>query len=218
MAQNLAKFATRFNRVRHAANYTLAEYIWVDGSGQTLRGKTKCLPKMCNAVEDFPVWDFDGSSTGQAVTKRSEIKLKPVAVYPDPFRRTDGQENAFIVLCETYEADEKTPAQANFRYYAKKIMEDAQLEKPWFGWEQEYILMDHEGAHLTWPLGFPKGGFARPQKQYFCGVGPRKAFGRYVAEAHLQACLAAGLQISGINAEVFPSQWEFQVGSIFYEN
>lgn len=31
-------------------------------------------------------------------------------------------------------------------------------------------------------------------------------------EAHYRACLYAGVQISGINAEVMPSQWEFQVG------
>lgn len=31
-------------------------------------------------------------------------------------------------------------------------------------------------------------------------------------EAHYRACLYAGINISGINAEVMPSQWEFQVG------
>lgn len=31
-------------------------------------------------------------------------------------------------------------------------------------------------------------------------------------EAHYRACLYAGVTISGINAEVMPSQWEFQVG------
>jgi glutamine synthetase len=31
-------------------------------------------------------------------------------------------------------------------------------------------------------------------------------------EAHYRACLYAGVRISGINAEVMPSQWEFQVG------
>ena len=32
--------------------------------------------------------------------------------------------------------------------------------------------------------------------------------------AHLDACLSAGLHISGINAEVMPGQWEFQVGPV----
>jgi glutamine synthetase len=31
-------------------------------------------------------------------------------------------------------------------------------------------------------------------------------------DAHLDACIYAGLKISGINAEVAPGQWEFQIG------
>ena len=31
-------------------------------------------------------------------------------------------------------------------------------------------------------------------------------------EAHYRACLYAGVNISGTNAEVMPAQWEFQVG------
>jgi glutamine synthetase len=33
-----------------------------------------------------------------------------------------------------------------------------------------------------------------------------------VVEAHYRACLYAGLDISGANAEVIPSQWEYQIG------
>ena len=31
-------------------------------------------------------------------------------------------------------------------------------------------------------------------------------------EAHFRACLFAGVKIGGINAEVMPGQWEYQVG------
>jgi glutamine synthetase len=31
-------------------------------------------------------------------------------------------------------------------------------------------------------------------------------------ESHYRACLAAGIKISGINAEVLPGQWEYQIG------
>lgn len=37
-------------------------------------------------------------------------------------------------------------------------------------------------------------------------------FGRAIPEAHYRACLYAGLDISGINGEVMPGQWEYQVG------
>jgi glutamine synthetase len=43
-------------------------------------------------------------------------------------------------------------------------------------------------------------------------VGTGNAYGRLVVEAHYRACLFAGLKISGINAEVMPGQWEFQIG------
>ena len=64
------------------------------------------------------------------------------------------------------------------------------------------------------PLGFPDSGFPAPQGGYYCGVGADEVFGREVVEAHLDACLRAGLKIAGINAEVMPGQWEFQVGTL----
>ena len=46
----------------------------------------------------------------------------------------------------------------------------------------------------------------------FVPIGTGKVFARDLIEAHYRACLYAGVNISGINAEVMPSQWEFQVG------
>ena len=62
------------------------------------------------------------------------------------------------------------------------------------------------------PLGWPTNGFLAPQGPYYCGVGAHRTFGRDVVEAHYRACLFAGVRIAGENAEVMPSQWEFQVG------
>jgi glutamine synthetase len=50
------------------------------------------------------------------------------------------------------------------------------------------------------------------QGQFYCGVGGGNAIGRDVVEEHLEKCLYAGLRVSGINAEVAPAQWEFQIG------
>ncbi|KAF0512138.1 glutamine synthetase 2 [Gigaspora margarita] len=38
------------------------------------------------------------------------------------------------------------------------------------------------------------------------------AFGHDIVEAHYHACLYASVKITGVNAEVMPGQWEFQVG------
>ena len=38
--------------------------------------------------------------------------------------------------------------------------------------------------------------------------------GRDIVEVHTQACIDAGLGISGTNPEVMPGQWEFQIGPV----
>ena len=43
-----------------------AEYVWIGGSGSDLRSKTKTLTKIPKTPEDLPIWNYDGSSTGQA--------------------------------------------------------------------------------------------------------------------------------------------------------
>ena len=43
-----------------------AEYVWIGGSGSDLRSKTKTLDKLPSKPEDLPIWNYDGSSTGQA--------------------------------------------------------------------------------------------------------------------------------------------------------
>jgi glutamine synthetase len=99
------------------------------------------------------------------------------------------------------------PHPTNQRYWAKKIF-DKKLElEPWYGLEQEYFLMD---CATKKPYGHYEELIV--QGQYYCSVGSRNAFGRKIADAHLDACLYAGLKISGINAEVAPGQWEFQIG------
>lgn len=124
----------------------IAEYIWIDGSGITLRSKSRTLSKAVNSLKEIPDWNYDGSSCYQASTHNSEVILKPVAYYPDPFR---SKETNILVLCESYiwaDADFTIlkPANTNFRHYANKIFEAASHEKPWFGIEQEYTLLEQK--------------------------------------------------------------------------
>lgn len=70
-------------------------------------------------------------------------------------------------------------------------------------------MFDKTGTH---PLNWPANGFPRPQGPYYCGVGANRVYGRAIVEAHYRACMYAGVKIAGSNAEVMPSQWEYQVG------
>lgn len=121
----------------------VAEYMWIDGTGITIRAKARTLTKKVNSLEDIPWWNYDGSSCWQASTHNSEVLLKPVAYFRDPFREGDN----ILVLCESFiwadsEFKEMKPANTNFRHYAKSIFDAVAEEKPWFGIEQEYTMLD----------------------------------------------------------------------------
>jgi glutamine synthetase len=180
-----------------------AEYIWIDGTEPTarVRSKTKVIT---DGRSDLPIWGFDGSSTNQAPGSNSDCVLQPVFSCPDPIRGGDD----ILVMCEVMLTD-MTPHVTNSRALLRPIAEQFESFEPLFGIEQEYTFFK-EGR----PLGFPPNGYPAPQAFYYCGVGADEVFGRDVVEAHLDACLRAGLGISGINAEVMPGQWEFQVGPL----
>uniref|UniRef100_A0AC34G0L7 GS beta-grasp domain-containing protein n=1 Tax=Panagrolaimus sp. ES5 TaxID=591445 RepID=A0AC34G0L7_9BILA len=115
-----------------------ATYIWIDGTGETLRSKTRILDVLPASIDDYPIWNYDGSSTGQATGRKSDLILKPVASYPDPFL---GCGNNRLVLCETYDP-ENNPTATNHRYACKKVMDEIKEERPMFGMEQEYLFLD----------------------------------------------------------------------------
>jgi glutamine synthetase len=188
------------------SNFGFAEYLWIDGNRPTqgIRSKARVVSVPKNpSVTDFPEWIFDGSSTGQAERDNSDCILMPVRVYKDPFRGFDN----YIVLCEVNNAD-GTTHESNRRAPMRSVVADAGIEiDPWLGFEQEYTMF-RDGR----PLGFPEEGFPVPQGSYYCGSGNETAFGRDVVEEHAMACISAGVLIYGMNADVMPGQWEFQVG------
>jgi len=193
-----------------------AEYVWIGGNNE-LRCKTKTLSESPKSVDDLPVWNFDGSSTEQAPGTDSEVLLYPRAIYRDPFRAGPiGSSNNIIVLCDCYKPDPDAPKgvgapiPSNTRVKCADVMSKVAATEPWFGIEQEYTLFEPDGVT---PYGWPVGGFPdRPQGPYYCSIGFENAYGRPVVEAHYRACLYAGINISGINGEVMPGQWEYQVG------
>ncbi len=185
-----------------------AEYIWLDGTEPTkqLRSKARIL-QLADwqnvSINAFPEWGYDGSSTYQAPGHHSDLVLKPVNFVSDPIRG-DGN---FLVMCEVFNPD-GTPHKTNTRAELRRALEaGGDAEDVWIGFEQEYTLF--QGGR---PYGWPEKGVPGAQGPYYCAVGADRAWGRELVEAHTSACLEAGLMIYGINGEVMPAQWEFQVG------
>ena len=185
----------------------VAEYVWIGGNGDDIRSKCRTLNYIPKFANELPIWNYDGSSTGQAPGSDSEIMLYPVEIFSDPFRGVPH----ILVMCEAILPDGVTPAKSNHRAYARTIFENdaVSLEKTWYGLEQEYVLFEKDGKT---PLGWPVNGFPSPQGPYYCGVGYGKAVGRNIIDEHYKYCIASGVKIAGTNAEVMKGQWEYQIG------
>jgi len=197
----------------------ILEYIWLGGNYE-LRSKIKVLittnleiKKL--SIQDIPKWNFDGSSTGQATGEDSEVNLLPIAIYKNPLKYDTCVMNScvagsYLVLCETLDKNGK-PLKTNNRYAAQQVFtkETVLEEQPWYGLEQEYFILDNSIRRKI-KKDIKKG--ILKQGQYYCSVGSDNAFLRNIVDKHMMACIKAGLNISGTNAEVAPCQWEFQIG------
>ncbi len=194
------------------------EYIWIGGKGD-IRSKTRVVKTVAKYGSlgfnpdigifqnfELPEWNFDGSSTEQAEGHNSEVILKPVRAYENPFLVN---QHAYIVLCDTYLPD-GTPHSSNTRYIASQTFVKHFQEAPMFGIEHEFFVIDNETKR---PVGFPRDPtqFPAPQGPYYCSVGYNNTQIRAFMDDVLIRCLNSNVRITGYNLEVCPGQAEFQV-------
>ena len=192
----------------------ILEYVWLDGFGKA-RSKTKVIHDTRSDTltsRNFPLvplWNYDGSSTGQADGPNSEVILQPVAFFKDPFR---DKHNCFLILCETFikEKTELVPHKTNTRYKVARMFNNHYDEQPMFGLEQEFFISKNGK-----PIGITDESI--PQQHYYCGTGGDNSIGRAMVETAFNRCLYAGLALTGLNSEVAPSQWELQVCAVGIE-
>jgi glutamine synthetase len=169
-------------------------------------------------VKSLPLWNYDGSSTGQATGEHSEVIIQPVWVCRDPFRTEESyyakltNNSDFkscppvLVLCETFDRD-GNPLPSNTRFEVSPAKSNLHQSAARFGFEQEFFLM--RGDDLAYERTADDA-----QGEFYCSSGVRKGNAREVTEFAFKKCLLAGLRVTGMNAEVAPAQWEIQVSDI----
>ena len=180
----------------------ILEYIWIGGNTE-IRSKTKVIKynkdtltfdKKSGRFTDYqlPDWNYDGSSTWQATGDDSEVMLKPMRVYVNPFSRL---ENSFLVLCETYLPNGE-PHYSNTRIKATNIFNKHFDQYSMFGIEHEFFVINSETKR---PVGFPRepSEMPEPQGPYYCSVGYSNTRLRDFMETTLEKCLTANINITG---------------------
>ena len=189
------------------------EYVWLDGyTTKNLRSKVRYENWRLDTNEGLsreavlskcPQWSYDGSSTGQADTSSSDIMLNPVRVYANPLEETDMP--SFFVLCETMTMDTTPePIESNSRAILRESV-SGNREEYWFAPEQEYFIVDRTNTPINFDKDTQEG-----QGRYYCGAGGLIS-GRELVETHAAVCQMMRLPLCGTNAEVAPSQWEYQL-------
>lgn len=189
-------------------NQVFCTYVFVDGTLENVRSKVRVLnyePKFPEECPEITIYRI-ASQKSADVNVDAEAILAPVALFKDPFLKGRNK----LVLCEVLSPD-RQPEQTNTRASCKKTMAAAADQEPWFGVEQEYVLLERDGV----PLGWPRHGHClKPAKVYFHAVGTENTAGRQVVLAHLKACAFAGIKLYGADSEADISQWEYQVGPL----
>jgi len=179
------------------------DYVWVDGLESPLvRSKTKIVTPTLNQKGEVEIqigeWSFDGSSTNQATTSKSELMLKPQRLY-------NLSDQHYIALCEVYDPSTGIPHHTNYRSKLRPLAEESESKRVWIGFEQEFFITKND-KNVLWP----KNGLPHNDTRYYCSSGGPIKYRKLIRE-HATICHKAGISVVGYNTEVAPGQWEYQV-------
>ena len=145
---------------------TKLEYVWLDGNDKVgLRSKSRNVniksdnpqapPTIDNIIEHAPDWSFDGSSTSQAETKLSDLILKPVKIFPNPFAGQNPNNAAFIVLCEVYDLEGNPHASNTRAILRESYSNNKNSHNTIFSAEQEFVFWNPKE---NWPADWGDNG------------------------------------------------------------
>ena len=181
-----------------------AEYIWIDGTEPTRPAAVEDQdPRRRQGAADLGLRRFEHQPGARRATPTACCSR--CSSCPDPIRGGDD----VLVMCEVLLPD-MTPHVDQHPRAARGRSPRSSPTRSRCSASSRSTRSSRTAARSA------SRRTASPHRRrfYYCGVGADEVFGRDVVEAHLEACLEAGLGISGINAEVMPGQWEFQVGPL----
>ena len=160
-----------------------AEYIWIDGTEPTRQAalEDQDPPGRRRAAAS-------GASTARAPTRRpatsSDCVLRPVLSCPDPIRGGDDVLVMAEVLAHRHDAaPDQHPGAA-----ARRSPRSTPTRSRGSASSRSTRSSRTAGRSASRSAASPA-----PQGGYYCGVGADEIFGRDVVEAHMQACIDAGL-------------------------
>ena len=182
-------------------NRFIIEYVWLDNN--KFRSKTKIIKRQKDILklEDIPIWNFNGYATNQKNIEDSEMIIKPVAIYNDPFRRHKNK----LVLCDLWNSIEE-PFVNNTRIEAYNLFNLKNELKPMFGIEQEFIILEGSIDAKSIP-----DQCVKPNPEYYCSVGNKLCKYRTFTDSILYNCFISGLNITGLNFHSNKNHVEIQI-------
>tara|TARA_B100001093_G_scaffold517993_1_gene601287 strand:- start:46 stop:1170 length:1125 start_codon:yes stop_codon:yes gene_type:complete len=218
--------------------YEIVEYVWLDNDSN-LRSKSRTIgskyllditlqeylykdlnkTKADQNISLKMQWSYDGSSTGQAPGDNSEIIIRPVYIIKNSYyNQKYNENNYYIALCQTFNHNFE-PLDNNNYFKLTKYMHKDSEKIPYFGFEQEFFLMQVNQYNYSQEMSIPVGYNSsetngQDTQQYYCANGASNVFERELVNLVYHHGLKSGLSLSGTNAEVAIGQWEIQVGPV----
>lgn len=185
----------------------ILEYIWAPTSID-FRSKIRVLDMDECTIDNVPIWNYDGSSTGQATVENSVVNLIPCKLYSHPLIG----DRAYMVYCEMYKPNGHL-ALGNTRHLVQEPNIQSRLtnEAYWIAFEQEFFLYQPE---TRLPLTFTSHLGEFPRGKNYCGNEQDYIpnTDRKIIYDHMKACMKCDIAYSGNNVEVSPGQYEYQIG------
>jgi glutamine synthetase len=172
-------------------------YIWTDAAGR-FRSKMRFI------AGPATTWNYDGSSTGQATTEDSEIRLTPLCSYAD---RTDAYPVTYV-LCGTYRGSVPTAQNTAHALMDLDSLSSLESSRLRMAFEQEFFVYD---AKTGAPYRATEWA-GKEQGEFYCSVGAGgNGFIEPLVREVFDRAASLGVCVTGYNLEVAPAQGEIQV-------